>query len=318
MTSWLGNRGGAYLAFLLLFFPRIAHSATVHKVGTVNNAVLELTADELRSCQDGATVQLQGQDPSWRARATISRCFAKTKRAIIKVEAPPTPLTVGMKLTWKVGSLAASGTVAATSAANLSSELIREKRRRGLGLRAGLGVVGSIPGVGLEAWYASSSRWQWGGLVEAGALDLAPELQREADIRIERFLLTGALALGQARYFWGNSFFVSALIGGRQIHGSYAFADDSGNALLGDINVVSGVVGLGLGNLWSWDNGVFFGGQWAGLVVPIYSSATVTTTTEGAVSALIHDIQTEADALGKSIGEKQSEQRLHLIVGYHW
>lgn len=202
------------------------------------------------------------------------------------------------------------------------SELVRTFKSYGVALRAG-NFAGGIIGGGLEAYMNSGAQWQYGMLALYGQHDLTKEFDKDASevvgsVNTDKFLVTGSLVLLQARYFFTNSFGVTAGLGYRGIGVDYKITDETQNSTWvgGEVNANTFVANIALTSGWAWASGFTIGCDWVGLSYPLYGITKSTVEVSGDISDSIDDFQDSSDKFANDLGNVQSLQFLLVSIGY--
>tara|TARA_B100001094_G_C18083991_1_gene746764 strand:- start:18 stop:725 length:708 start_codon:yes stop_codon:yes gene_type:complete len=199
-----------------------------------------------------------------------------------------------------------------------SSKAARENKKAAVGVKAG-NTFGGIQGTGIFAHYFLSSSLQVGGQYIAGSLDIGSDLQDQGAVSSTNSVLSGSMFALMARYYFGNSFFLSGGLGQRLIEGNLRFEEaQTVNFLELNTESSSTVAIITIGNVWSWDNGFFLGAEWLGASVPMSSGYSSKTSTNLPVAgdAEFAEIVDSAEDLAKEMGEATAMMSLLLNIGF--
>jgi hypothetical protein len=125
--------------------------------------------------------------------------------------------------------------------------------------------------------------------------------------------LTGMYLSADARYFLGNSFNLSSGLGYRAATVDYTISGPA--TVSGKIDISSIVIPFFLGNIWSFDNGLYLGCDWVGVLIPISGS------TKSSISGTLTSTQSKSlnDSLvstGDSLSKRTSITLLLTHLGW--
>lgn len=191
---------------------------------------------------------------------------------------------------------------------------------QGIAYRYGL-FWAPLAGSGVELYAAAGTDGQivlaYQGGKRAMASEMTDELEQEG-IRFERFEMDGQLATIGYRKFFGGSFYGTGALGYRGLHAKYELASKANAAdhLTGDVSVRSVVLNLAVGNIWTWANGFYVGGEWIGVAVPVASQFKAKTGTGIESDVELTKAQDDAVEGARRISRLPSISVATLVMGF--
>lgn len=247
-------------------------------------------------------------------RALLTSTLAVCLSSSIGLAAPAKSIAKSKK------SAKSSGDAAEVTSTNLddTSAAVRTRKSGHASFRGG-NVVGGFEGYGGEGQYYFTPSLHFGGFFVTGSHDFTDDLEstvEDNDVKTTEALMTFTLTVAQARYFVGNSFFVDGGLGVRTFASRFAFEQEEAGSFAVTTKATSIVAQVGIGNLWSFDNGLLIGAEWIGYNQPISSSFSASSETEGAVTDSIEDVQALAKELAQFTAETGAAMALFFNVGY--
>jgi len=197
-----------------------------------------------------------------------------------------------------------------------SSTSARSTKVAGIAGRYGF-VVGGVSGYGVDAFYNHDSDWQFGLAYATGKLDVKPLVDDSTYAQVDYADIYGQILAAQARYFLGNSFNLYGQIGQRVYKWDLKVSSKvSSDFIKSTGKATSMYAGLGVGNTWAWDCGLFVGIDWLGYFIPFGSSSESSNTFSGTPTSDMEKINTETQDLGKKLGNTGHFQLLVLNLGF--
>jgi len=212
-----------------------------------------------------------------------------------------------------------------------SSRMNRADKKIAVGADAGL-IFSGTPGAGLELSFNSSDSLQIGGGFSYGKEDLRSDAANEGSgssgststqpvstIETEELDLSFTYVNASAKYFLGNSFFFSAGFGYRIIETNIRVASKIDSMFI-DTNTKSSsfCLDIGLGNRWTFDSGLYIGGNWFAAVLPVSSSYSATTSASGSATEKINEISEDNTELAKKIGSAVHYRLAAFQIGFNF
>ena len=121
---------------------------------------------------------------------------------------------------------------------------------------------------------------------------------------------------GQAKYFFGNSFYVGAGIGYRSLSMDITISETTtGDFFNFSVDGTAIVTDVTIGNMWSFDNGLYVGFDWIGFILPLTSSYELSTQSEGEFAALQEQLEAISNDTAQEINSTTLIALLVLNVG---
>ncbi len=207
------------------------------------------------------------------------------------------------------------------STSNTPSKGASWSARNGRKFQATVGggfIVFPVTGLGLSGAYTLSPRLTLGLSYLTGSVTMNDEEldSSSRDARTtSRLEVDASLLLLQARFFVGNSFYVTALAGQRQLEARINVDTIYGDGVSDKINVNSAVVGASIGNEWTFANGLTLGADWIGLTVPVASSVSSSTGSYGTVSERQKELAADGEDAAESLGKTTTALGLVSSIG---
>lgn len=195
-----------------------------------------------------------------------------------------------------------------------SSEGIRKKRKYGAKIGGG-NVIGGLSGIMAEVDYFVSPSFVTGIGLYSGSLSL-PDLSTSATI-MTTGKLSGTMIFTKAKYFVGNSFYLTGVFGQRTIEAhAEIFTVGKTDGIIVNTNSSSITVGLNIGNQWSFDSGFTIGVDWIGYHNPIFASSSSSTETKGVVTTNHEEFAKDSEELAETLGAVGSGTLFVLGLGF--
>ena len=199
-----------------------------------------------------------------------------------------------------------------------SSASVRDSKTAGGGLRAGL-IAGSVSGAGLELTYLMGESLQLNLNYLTGEVDLTSAISDNTLAKVDKALIKVNMVYLQARYFIGNSFYLSGGLGQRVVNAELKVSSKiSNDAVTLDTTSDSVVFVVNIGNQWSFPFGLTIGIDWLGAAVPVSSSFSSSTKVTGELSSSLEELSNDGEELAEKIGEITSFQAFLFNVGFQF
>lgn len=201
------------------------------------------------------------------------------------------------------------------------SKELRSGRTFSIGFNGG-NFIAPVTGVGLEANYFFNSNIKGYFSYSSGTYDGLELVKGEeyTGVSINKFDISASLIEGGIKYFTGNSFYLKGGIGQRNIDFDFETTSTISSVYLNTkIESQSLVIIGGIGNLWSFDSGLYLGGEWLTLHFPIdfqyeFKNTTNAPDSDTSLESLNKDIRDISEKLGKS----QTGGVVQLLLGYEF
>lgn len=191
----------------------------------------------------------------------------------------------------------------------------RSSKKFGSAVGFGFVIGGSALGTDLEGYWFQSKNLSLG----LGYMSANSELEKieDADFTTENFRLSAQLIGLRSRYFFGESFNMSAFLGQRVIRATVTIQSKSSTDKV-DLAITTNslMFGITVGNHWVLANGLTLGADWIGYFVPLDSSSKSTTKTEGRVTAVHDELAKESAEGAADVGKAPNGQLLVATIGY--
>ncbi|MBP9706058.1 MAG: hypothetical protein KBD78_00335 [Oligoflexales bacterium] len=203
--------------------------------------------------------------------------------------------------------------------ADSTSASVRQNKNLSIEGRLGF-IVGAIPGTGAAVTYHMFKDFHIGASHVVGAIDLVNEIEEPSGIETDTAKLSTSVSQIYARYFLGNSFYLSGGFGQRTVEANVDVRStvfDTG--IEGSIEASSSIFNASLGNVWSWDSGFFFGCEWVGVMAPFANSNSGELTLSG--TALEEDeefkeLKKDTEDLAQFFGESTTASLFVVQLGW--
>lgn len=222
--------------------------------------------------------------------------------------------------------------VAAQDPGKRTSRMNRASKKIGLGAELGA-MFSSTAGGGLEFSLNSNDSLQLGGGFSYGKQDLSSQAadddqtansgsssgstSTKSTIETEELDLSFTYVNATGKYFLGNSFYFSAGLGYRIVETNIRVVSLVDTTYI-DTNTKSSSICLdiGLGNRWTFDSGLYIGGNWFAAVIPLSSSYTATSEAGGAANEILNDIAEDNKELARKIGTTEHYRLAVFQIGF--
>lgn len=204
------------------------------------------------------------------------------------------------------------------------SESARLGKMGGVELGMGL-IVGAVPGSQFHPYYNVMPNLSVGLLYNSGSLDFGSEISSTPGAKINSATIDASIVMVHARYFVGNSFYVSGGLGQRTITADFDIQStliDYG--IKSNIEAKSTSVMIALGNQWQWDSGFSLGVEWLGYIVPLSASSTDSLDETGADAgsassankSSVDSLKKDSTDLAETIGELSTPRLFMISLGW--
>ena len=204
------------------------------------------------------------------------------------------------------------------------SESARLGKMGGVELGMGL-IVGVVPGSQFHPYYNVMPNLSVGLLYNSGSLDFGSEISGTPGAKINSATLDASIIMIHARYFVGNSFYVSGGLGQRTIT-----ADFDIQSTLIDYGIKSNIEAkstsfmVAIGNQWQWDSGFSLGVEWIGYIVPLSASSSDSLDETGADAGTasssnkssVESLKKDSTKLAETIGELSTPRLFMFSLGW--
>ncbi|MCX6110241.1 MAG: hypothetical protein NTZ90_11645 [Proteobacteria bacterium] len=192
-------------------------------------------------------------------------------------------------------------------------------RRFSVGGDLGYGMGISAPAFGGDLSYRLTKQLVLNSsLTYASNSNLKTSSSPDSTFEVTKLAVSGLLGLINIRYYTGRSFYAAAGLGWRQYSGTLQGdqVSDPSNSLTITMTSQSVVAGLALGNLWTFNHGLYLGGEWLAAQFPLTSSYSSTTTTTGTLGSGQDIFEQIAQDTAAAVAKTTSVTFLTLKVGY--
>ena len=165
------------------------------------------------------------------------------------------------------------------------------------------------------AWHQSSNL-QLGLAYSQGSSDLGGSVPSDDTVKVEKLTASAKLADVHARYFFGNSFSVTAGLFYRNVKRAMRLSDPFAITVDGSTTSTSYGSIFSIGNQWQLENGVHFGCDWLGITIPLQGTSSSDVSASGFSETGKNDQQDIQDKLAKNFQSAPLFTYLTLRVGY--
>ncbi len=204
----------------------------------------------------------------------------------------------------------------AAPTAERSSQDNRADKKFGLGL--GLGsFIAPISGAGFAAHYNLTQSMQFEFSNWTGTWDAKSLLDEVGTSSISKFDVNTQLTQLRLKYFVGNSFYCAAGLGARQIEFDLA-AQSGASRIQENLKANTTVFSLAIGNIWTMDSGLYIGGEWLALQMPMSSSVSTSIDTQGTSNADITSLQADANDAADSLAKATTAGIATFQIGWQF
>ncbi|MBP9706057.1 MAG: hypothetical protein KBD78_00330 [Oligoflexales bacterium] len=183
-------------------------------------------------------------------------------------------------------------------------------------------IVAPISGTGVGAFFHVNQNLHVGISHVSGTYDFSDDVDAPEDTTstMEQADLKASLTQVFARYFVGNSFYLSGGLGQRKVQADLDVRSTVfDHRINGSIKADSTVLNVSIGNAWSWDNGFFIGCEWVGLTVPLSNSNSGELTLSGTgveEDAEFKKLKNDTEDVAELFGESTMASLLILHLGW--
>ncbi|RYZ82730.1 MAG: hypothetical protein EOP04_21470 [Proteobacteria bacterium] len=193
----------------------------------------------------------------------------------------------------------------------------REAGKFSLGL--GLGVfMAPVSGASLSGTYNYTPDVQFELRAASGSIDADDLIDSSYnDIVVNRFDLDANLTEIRAKYFVGNSFYVAGGLAQRTLQIDID-ARDQDSAITGNLKSASTCFTLAIGNIWNLDNGMYIGGEWLALAVPMSSSSSNHFNAQGITDSDTESLKRDTKKAMNDIGKTTTAGVATFQIGYQF
>lgn len=193
---------------------------------------------------------------------------------------------------------------------------VRQEKPYGVGVGLG-GFVIPIGGGGIMFHYNLDARMQVSAAFMSGHEDATDLLDNTETLYLDQFDVNTQMNQLDFRFFPSNNFYFGLGIAMRKIefeleaHNGAARIDES-------LKASSFVARVAVGNIWSFDNGFYIGGEWIAAAIPISSSVSTDITADGTASSDINDLEIDALDLVDKLAKATTFGLAVLQVGWQF
>jgi hypothetical protein len=199
-----------------------------------------------------------------------------------------------------------------------SSEVARGQRMYGVSLRTGF-HVGIFFGLGVDGYYTYRPSLQIGGFYTSGTADFTKVVSGDSFTTFNKADVKTSMLFVYGRYFLGNTLYASGGFGRRTVDLEYdieSTIDDLG--IQGTVESSTIAVSAGIGNQWSWDDGIYLGCEWIGYALPLAASSDATSNGTGQArnDPSLKELASDLKDAGETLGKTSSFNILMVNFGY--
>lgn len=154
----------------------------------------------------------------------------------------------------------------------------------------------------------------------AGSEDLKASVGDTDSVTTTKADVSSWQFVGGARYYFGPSFNILGGLGYRSGEATLGMQHkiDTDIAIETAVKASGAVAALGIGNHWSWDNGVTFGADWLAVSIPLTKSPTYKVQGKGLSEQEMDEIEELSADLAEKIAGVSALSLCNLQVGFRF
>ncbi len=204
------------------------------------------------------------------------------------------------------------------SSVEYSSAYWRQNKKYSVGAELGIFLF-PISGPGMHLNYSLQKDLSFGIRYISGSFDASGLITENPFTSIDTFTIDGSITEIDVKWFPGNSFYCRLGLGQREISSDIKVSSTLDNTSIEtSIKSNATAVSIGLGNIWTFDSGLYLGGEWIALSVPLSSSFSSSASSNSISNDSLRDIIQESEDTAEKLGTITSVGFATLLIGFQF